>query len=95
VTAAALSPRQLVLVYLALLALLALTATATLLPVGPWSTPLALGIAVAKVALIFVYFMRLREQPGVVRLFALAGFLWLALLLALTFTDFATRGWPG
>jgi cytochrome c oxidase subunit 4 len=93
-TANALSLRQLVVVYLVLLALLALTATATLLPPGLWSTPIALGIAVAKAALIFVYFMRLREQPGIIRLFALAGFLWLAILLALAFADFYTRGWP-
>ena len=90
----ALSLPRLGLVYLALLALLGLTATATLLPPGPWSTPIALGVATAKGALIFIYFMRLRERLGLIRLFALAGFFWLAILLALTFADFFTRGWP-
>jgi cytochrome c oxidase subunit 4 len=91
-TAAAPSVRRIVVVYLGLLALLALTATAALLPPGPWSTPIALGVATAKGALIFAYFMRLRERPGLIRLFALAGFFWLAILMALTFADFSTRG---
>lgn len=93
-TTNALSLPRLGLVYVSLLALLGLTATATLLPPGPWSTPIALGIATAKGALIFFYFMRLRERPGLIRLFALAGFFWLAILLVLTFADFFTRGWP-
>lgn len=80
------------LVYLALLAFLALTATATLLPAGPWTTPIALAIATGKATLIFIYFMRLREGSGLVRLFALAGFFWLAILMGLTVADFLTRG---
>jgi hypothetical protein len=38
--------------------------------------------------------MQLREPPGIIRLFALAGFRWLAILLARAFADFSTRGWP-
>jgi cytochrome c oxidase subunit 4 len=92
-TANALSLPRLGLVYLTLLGLLALTAWATRLPPGPWSTPIALGIAVAKAALVFIYFMRLRERPGLIRLFALAGFFWLTILMGLTFADFFTRDW--
>ena len=87
-----LSLPRLILVYVALLALLGLTATATLLPPGPWSTPVALAIAAGKAMLIFIYFMRLRERPGLVRVFALAGFFWLAILMGLTVADFFTRG---
>ena len=89
-----LSLSRLVLVYAALLALLALTAAATLLPRGPWSNPIALGVATAKTGLIALYFMRLRYQPGLVRLFALAGLFWLAILLVLSLADFFTRAWP-
>jgi cytochrome c oxidase subunit 4 len=85
--------RRIILVYAALLALLSLTATATLLPAGPWSTPIALGIATAKVMLISIYFMRLREQSGLIRLFAVAGLFWLAILMGLTLADFFTRNW--
>jgi cytochrome c oxidase subunit 4 len=83
---------RIVRVYLALLALLGLTAAAALLPPGPWSTPVSLAFATAKAALIFTWFMRLREQPGLVRLFALAGFFWLSILLGLTFAEVFTRG---
>jgi cytochrome c oxidase subunit 4 len=79
-------------VYLVLLALLGLTAAAARFAPGSWSTPVSLGFATAKAALIFIWFMRLREQPGLVRLFALAGFFWLAILLGLTCTEVFTRG---
>jgi cytochrome c oxidase subunit IV len=78
-------------VYLGLLVLLALTAVAARLPAGAWSLPTALTIATAKVALIFYYFMQLRYHRGFVRVFALAGFFWLALAATLTFADYLTR----
>lgn len=78
-------------VYLVLIALLVLTALATALPPGPWSAPLALLIALAKMTVIFAYFMRLRWQSGLVRLFAAAGFFWLAIAAVLTLADYLTR----
>jgi cytochrome c oxidase subunit 4 len=80
--------------YGALMTLLVLTALATYLPKGPWALPIALGIATAKLALIFLYFMRLRYQRGLIRVFAIAGFFWLAIAGVLTFADYRTRGWP-
>jgi len=80
-------------VYLALLGLLALTALVARLPAGAWSLPVALAIATAKLILIFLFFMRLRVQGGLVRIFAVAGFFWLGLLGTLAFSDYLTRGW--
>jgi cytochrome c oxidase subunit 4 len=80
--------------FAALIVLLTLTAGATALPPGWWSTPLSLLIAGAKAALIFTVFMRLRTQGGLVRVFALAGFFFLTILLVLTAADFFTRTWP-
>jgi len=79
--------------YGALLILLALTATATLLPKGPWSLPIALAIATAKMLIVFLFFMQLRYQRGIVRIFAAAGFFWLAIAAVLTFADYLTRDW--
>jgi cytochrome c oxidase subunit IV len=87
--------RQLCTVYGILMALLALTTGATVLPVGWWSTPISMAIATAKAVLIFTFFMRLRSQGALVRIFALAGFFWLAILLVLTSADFFTRAWGG
>ena len=85
---------RLVLTYVVLIGLLALTAGSVALPSGWWSTPVSLGIATAKAVLIFYFFMRLRTQSGLVRVFALAGFFWLAILLVLAATDYFTRAWP-
>jgi cytochrome c oxidase subunit 4 len=89
------SIRRLVAVYLALLLLLALTASATALPPGWWSTPIGLAIACAKIFLIAYVFMNLRNQPGLVRIFAGAGLFWLMIMIALTSCDYITRAWPG
>lgn len=79
--------------YTALMALLALTAAATRLPPGPWALPLSLAIATAKLLLVFLFFMQLRYQRGLVRVFAVAGFFWLAIAGVLTFADYLTRDW--
>jgi cytochrome c oxidase subunit 4 len=86
---------RLVAVYLALLCLLTLTAGSTALPVGWWSTPISLVIAFVKAFLIAYFFMDLRRQPGIVRVFAVAGLFWLLILLVLTASDFFTRAWLG
>jgi caa(3)-type oxidase subunit IV len=79
--------------FAALLVLLGLAALVPSLPPGPWLLPFSLGIAFAKLAVIFLFFMQLRYQRGLVRVFALAGFVWLAVALVLVFADYRTRGW--
>ncbi len=79
--------------YVGLMVLLALTAVATLLPKGPWALPIALAIATAKMAIVFLVFMQLRHQRGLVRIFAVAGFFWLGIAGVLTFADYLTRNW--
>lgn len=87
-----LSISTLILVCLALLALLALTALAAFFDLGPWNTVIALGIAVAKLLLIVLFFMHLKISNKVTWLFAVAGFVWLGILFTLSLGDFATRG---
>ena len=79
--------------YVALMALLVLTALASKAPLGPFKTPTSLLIAAVKMALVFLFFMQLWYQRGLVRIFAAAGFFWLAIIAVLTFTDYLTRGW--
>jgi cytochrome c oxidase subunit IV len=81
-------------VYGALLALLVGTASASRLPSGWYSTPVALLAAAAKLSLIFWFFMKLGRQRPLVRIFAAAGFFWLAVLIVLSASDYTTRGWP-
>ena len=56
-------------------------------------TPTSLVIAAAKTALVFLFFMQLWYQRGLIRIFAAAGFFWLAIIGVLTFCDYLTRGW--
>jgi cytochrome c oxidase subunit IV len=84
---------RLLLVWAALMALLALTVGAAFLPIGmakPW---VAYAIATAKAILILWFFMEMRRESGLARLAAIAGFVWLAILIMLTATDYLTRHW--
>ena len=78
-------------VYAALLGLTAVTVAASFQDLGGLNLPAALAIAGAKGALVTLFFMRLRHESSVVRLWAAAGVLWLLLLLTLAMADYATR----
>jgi cytochrome c oxidase subunit 4 len=75
----------------ALLLLLAITTGAAFLPLGQFNILVALLIAAAKAVLVLILFMELGRSSGLVRAFAVAGFFWLAILLALTSADYLTR----
>jgi cytochrome c oxidase subunit 4 len=81
-------------VLLALLSLLALTVAAGLIERPAVGLSIALSIASIKAVLIVLFFMHVRYDTPVVRLAAVAGFLWLALLIGLSMSDFLTRHWP-
>jgi cytochrome c oxidase subunit 4 len=83
--------KTLVLVWLALLLLLAASAASALLRLGPWNSVLNLAIAAVKAALVLLFFMRLRASHALVRLAALAGIATLAILFGLAGSDYATR----
>jgi cytochrome c oxidase subunit 4 len=76
-----------------LLALLGLTVGVAYLDLGWLNTPLAMTISAAKAVVIILFFMHVRRASGLVKLFAVAGFFWLAVMFALAFSDFAARGW--
>jgi cytochrome c oxidase subunit IV len=76
--------------------LLVMTATTTAISgidLGPWNTVVALGIAVFKASLVVLFFMHAKYSPRLTNMVILAGIFWLALLLLITFSDFASRGW--
>lgn len=83
--------QPLVLAWLALLALLAATVVLAYQPFGAWNGVIAWTIAMAKAATVAAIFMELRVRPGLVRVFAAAGFFWLAILLWLGLMDVLTR----
>jgi cytochrome c oxidase subunit 4 len=91
-TTSASVPRVYLVVFLALLALTAITVLVSYVDLGPLSTPLALLIAAIKATLVILYFMHLREASPLLWLAAGGGFFWLGLLIVLTMSDIATRG---
>jgi cytochrome c oxidase subunit 4 len=77
--------------WLALLVLLALTAGSAFVPMGTLNLAANLAIALAKALIVVFSFMHVRRGTPMIRVFALAGLLWLALLAGLSATDFAVR----
>ena len=71
--------------------LLVVTVAIAEVHLGYLNTPIALGIALVKAALIVLYFMNVRSSPTLVRVFAAGGFLWLTIMFVLTFSDVLTR----
>ncbi len=86
------SVRPLVLTFLGLMVLLALTVWGSFLNVGAWRATVAVIVAIAKALLVMIFFMHLRSSERVTWLAAGAGFLWLSILLVLTIGDFVARG---
>lgn len=86
-------PKTYYTVFAALLVLLVLTVAAAQIPNPLVNIVVAITIAVVKAALIVLYFMHVRYSNSLVQLFVVAGFAWLMLLIALTLSDFSTRGW--
>jgi cytochrome c oxidase subunit IV len=83
--------RPLILVWVVLLGLLVLTLGASFLLAGLPSAAASLAVALAKAALIFWFFMHLKEESGLIRLIAIGAGAWLLILLTLTAADYTTR----
>ena len=80
-------------IYVALLVLLGATVGVYYLNLGFWSIAIGVLIAVVKAVLILLYFMHVRFSSKLVMVFAVAGFIWLAIMIGLTFSDYISRDW--
>ena len=60
---------------------------------GPLNTIAALTIAVFKAVLVVLFFMHVRYSTRLTWAVVAGGVFWLMILLALTFSDYLTRGW--
>ena len=85
------SPKVYLLIFLALMVLTAITVAVAFLHLGPFNDVAALTIAVSKATLVVLYFMHVRHSSRMTKISVLAGFLWLALLIGLTLSDYLTR----
>jgi cytochrome c oxidase subunit 4 len=83
--------KRLVVAWVGLVLLLGLTVAASFILIGPASAAASLGIAFAKAALIFWFFMQLREEKGLIRIFAVGAAVWLMILVIFTAMEALSR----
>ncbi len=62
---------------------------------GQLNVIIALTIAVIKATLVVLYFMHVRYSSRLVWVIFASALFWLAILFALTFSDYWTRCWLG
>jgi cytochrome c oxidase subunit 4 len=79
-------------VWVALLALLALTWGLAQLNLGRLNAVVALTIAIVKMLLVLLYFMHVRYSSRLTWIFVAAGFIWFLIMVDLTLGDYLTRG---
>ncbi|HEY8186758.1 MAG TPA: cytochrome C oxidase subunit IV family protein [Pyrinomonadaceae bacterium] len=83
-----------VIVFLSLLGGTALTVVAGLQDFpGQLNVIIALTIAVIKATLVVLYFMHVRYSSRLIWVVFTSALFWLAILFALTFSDYLTRCW--
>ena len=80
-------------VFIALMALLVATVAFAYMPLGHLHLATAMVIAVTKAVLIILYFMHVRFSNRLTWVFSSAAFVWLAILIIITVSDYLSRGW--
>lgn len=98
------SPRVYVAVFAALLAFTFLTVAAARVDLGepelaglrmPLNVLVAVAIAVVKAALVVLFFMHVKYSGRLVQIVVASAFVFLAILLVITLSDYVSRGWLG
>jgi len=85
--------RTYVLIWLILLGCTGLTYGVALVDLGPWNIVVALMIAFFKMSLVVLFFMHVKQESRLLKMFVAAGFVWLAILLVFLLSDYLSRGW--
>jgi len=80
-------------VFSALVVLTLVTIRASFVDLGPFNVAVALAIACFKATLVILYFMHVRYSPRLIWLVVGGSLAWLAVLVVVTMTDYASRGW--
>ena len=87
-------PRIYITIFLALMLGTGLTVVAAFRDFpGPLNAVVALTIAVIKATLVVLYFMHVRYSSRLIWVVFTSALFWLAILFALTLSDYWTRSW--
>jgi len=71
----------------------AITVGVAFVDLGPLNTIAALGIAVFKAVLVVLFFMHVKYSTRLTWAVVVGSVFWLGIMLALTMSDYLTRGW--
>jgi cytochrome c oxidase subunit 4 len=85
------TPKLYVVIFLALMVFTALTVAAAFQDFGKLNNVIALAIAGIKTVLVVLFFMHVKYGSRLTKLFAVAGFLWLSILISFTLSDTESR----
>jgi len=85
------SPKIYLVIFLTLMAGTAITVWAAFQNFGKFNIVIALAIATFKATLVVLYFMHARYSPKRTQLVIVCSVFWLAIMLALTLSDYQTR----
>ena len=85
------SPVIYIVIFSALLVGTGLTVWAAFQNFGQFNIVIALAIASVKATLVVLYFMHARYSPKRTQLVIISAIFWLAIMLALTLSDYQTR----
>jgi cytochrome c oxidase subunit IV len=85
------SPGFYIVIFASLLVLTLATVLVAEVDLGVMNDVVALGIAATKATLVLLFFMHVRYSTRLTALTAIGGFLWLAILIGITLTDYFTR----
>ncbi len=69
------------------------TAAVAFIDMGPFNIVVALTIAVFKMLLVIIWFMHVKQADSLTRLFVVAGFFWMMILIFVLLSDYKTRDW--
>ena len=83
--------RSIVLVWFALVILLAISVAGSFVFSRPLNLAVSFGTATLKGALIFWFYMHLKEESGLLRIMAIGAGAWLVILFIMTGADYLTR----
>jgi cytochrome c oxidase subunit IV len=82
-------------VFTLLMVLTGLTVFVARFDLERWGPLVALTIAVIKATAVVLIFMHVRWSSRLTQVIVVSGVFWLIIMLAITFSDYATRGaWP-
>jgi cytochrome c oxidase subunit IV len=85
--------RTYVIIWLTLTILTFVTYGVAQIDLGAMNIVVALLIAFFKMSLVIWFFMHVRTDSPLTKLFVFAGFFWMAILLVMTLGDYISRSW--